>query len=70
MSEMSEPDVIVIGPECFADAERRTICWKGINYVCASQLLTEVRYLATRLEKLCNENRQLRHEVRQLKNHE
>lgn len=29
---MAEGDVTVIGPECFASADERVICWRGENY--------------------------------------
>ncbi len=32
MSAPQVGDVIVIGPECFADAEETVVCWKGRNY--------------------------------------
>jgi hypothetical protein len=30
--ERRDGDVIVIGPECFASADRSVICWAGVNY--------------------------------------
>lgn len=53
-------DLVVLGPEVFADAEGRTICWRGVNYVRQSDLHEALVTLsapeADRIRNLINSN--------------
>jgi hypothetical protein len=50
-------DHIIIGPECFADSDETTVCWKGRNYRLASEqaeTLTMIQATAAKFLALAN----------------